>query len=93
MKRLISDKELVAYISGQLSSEEIRNLHAKTVRNGESDLLLHAQLASLACQEDLANELLGEDDFMRDCKSNEEYPWVIAAKDIHFGDKEENNND
>jgi hypothetical protein len=82
MKTLISDKELVAYISGQLSSEDTRKLHEKAAINGETDLLLHAQLASLACQEELADELLGEDDFMTDKKNSSNYHWTIAAKDI-----------
>ena len=64
MKRLISDEELVAYISGQLNGEETREIYRKAIENGETDMLLHAQLAALACQEDLANELLGEDDFV-----------------------------
>ena len=78
MKKLISDKELVGYISGQLSSEEIHILHEKVKMNDETDLLLHSQLAFLACNEELANELLGEDDFMKN--SIDEFPLVIAAK-------------
>ena len=46
--------------------------------NDETDLLLHSQLAFLACNEELANELLGEDDFMKN--SIDEFPLVIAAK-------------
>lgn len=87
MKRLISDKELVGYISGSLSSEETRKLHEKAVKNGESDLLLHLQMVSLSCNEELADELLGEDEFMRDSKVSEDYPWAIAAKQISLGDK------
>lgn len=88
MKRLISDKELVAYISGQLSKEETRILHAKAVENHESDLLLHAQLASLACNEELADELLGEDDFMQE-NTKDIHPLSVAAKDLSFAKEEE----
>ena len=85
MKRLISDKELVAYISGQLSKEETRILHAKAVENHESDLLLHAQLA---CNEELADELLGEDDFMQE-DTKDIHPLSVAAKDLSFAKEEE----
>lgn len=78
MKKLISDRELVGYICDQLSSKEIRMLHEKAKMNGETDLLLHSQLASLACNEELANELLGEDDFMKN--SIDEFPFAMAAK-------------
>ena len=45
MKRLISDKELVAYIDGQLSKEEVCSLKARALQNGETHLLLNVQLA------------------------------------------------
>ncbi len=64
MKTLISDKELLAYASGQCCKEETHKIHQKAINNGESDLLLHVQLATLACQEELADELLGVDDFI-----------------------------
>lgn len=85
MKKLISDKELVAYIDGRLSKEEVCNLEAKAVENGETDLLLHVQLAALACSQELADELLGEDLFMQD----EAKLSAFAAKDFPYGNKKE----
>lgn len=87
MKRLISDEELVAYVSGQLNGEETREIYRKAVENGETDILLHTQLAALACQENLANELLGEDDFVY-AEDAEDVPWfnnhyAVAAKSIY----------
>lgn len=63
MKTLISDQELLDYISGQLDKEETKELYRKAVLNGESDLLLNVDLANLATQEELADDLLGPDDF------------------------------
>lgn len=87
MKRLIFDKELVGYISGNLSTEETQIIHKKAVLNGDSDLLLHVQIASLAYQEDLANELLGEDEFMHDSKISLDTPWAVAAKNFPLDNK------
>lgn len=81
MKKLISDKELVAYISGQLTTEQTRQLHAKAIANGESDLLLHVQLAALECDSQLADELLGKDDFA-DGIGTHQNAMPIAAKDL-----------
>lgn len=87
MKKLISDKELVAYIDGRLSKEEVCNLEAKAVENGETDLLLHVQLAALACNQELADELLGEDFFMQD--EAKLSTFALAAKDFPYCNKKE----
>lgn len=87
MKKLISDKELVAYIDGRLSKEEVCNLEAKAVENGETDLLLHVQLAALACNQELADELLGKDLFMQE--EEKLNTFAIAAKDFPDGNKKE----
>lgn len=87
MKKLISDKELVAYIDGRLSKEEVCNLEAKAVENGEADLLLHVQLAALACSQELADELLGEDLFMQD--EAKLSAFALVAKDFPYGNKKE----
>lgn len=90
MKKLISDKELVAYIDGQLSKEEVCSLKARALENGETDLLLHVQLAALACDEELADELLGKDFFMQD--DEHQSTIAIAAKSFSvdkFDKKEE----
>lgn len=85
MKKLISDKELVAYIDGSLPKEDIRILHSKAVENGDADLLLHLQLATLACDEELTNDLLGEDEFMQDEESLHSTNLAMAAKNIYWG--------
>lgn len=85
MKKLISDKELIRFTSGQLSQQETKEVYKKSLANGETDMLLHVQLASLELQKELADELLGEDDFMQDSEDNYRQ-WQIAAKD-YFQDK------
>ena len=87
MKKLISDKELIDYISAKLSSEDTRILYERAKINGETDLLYHVQMASLACHKDLADELLGEDEFLSDSIIVEDYPWPIAAKQIPIDKK------
>lgn len=82
MKRLISDRELVDYVSGQLSRQDTKILHEKAKANGETDLLLHVQLASLECQKAMANDLLGEDTFMKDEESQDLSQWAVAAKNL-----------
>ena len=44
MKHLIKDTELVAYLEGALSKEEVRQLKNKLKDNGELSLLYHLQL-------------------------------------------------
>lgn len=63
MKRLITDEELMAYVSAASSREETQALKRKAIDNGETDLLLYATLANYAAHKDLADELLGIDDF------------------------------
>lgn len=64
-----------------MTTEQTRKLHAKAVANGDSDLLLHVQLAALECYSELADELLGEDDFAT-CTYGRQETLPIAAKDI-----------
>lgn len=63
MKHLIKDIELVAYLEGTLSKEEVRQLKNKLKDNGELSLLYHLQLSYDAGLENYAKELIGEDDF------------------------------
>ena len=44
-------------------------------------------MASLECHKDLADELLGEDEFLSDSIIVEDYPWPIAAKQIPIDKK------
>ena len=87
MKRLISDKELVAYIDGQLTKEEVCSLKAKALENGEADLLLHVQLAALECDGELADDHLGKDFFMQD--DDHLSTIAIAAKSFPFSKNKE----
>lgn len=66
MKHLIKDTELVAYLEGSLSKEEVRQLKNKLKDNGELSLLYHLQLSYDAGIESYAKELIGEDDFQID---------------------------
>ena len=50
-------------------------------------MLLHVQLAALACDEELADELLGKDFFMQD--DERQSTIAIAAKSFSFDKKEE----
>lgn len=63
MKHLIKDTELVAYLEGALSKEEVRQLKNKLKDNGELSLLYHLQLSYDEGMKDYAKELIGEDDF------------------------------
>lgn len=63
MKHLIKDMELVAYLEGTLSNEEVMQLKRKLRDNGELDLLYHLQLSYEECIVNYAKELIGEDDF------------------------------
>lgn len=62
MKHLIRDVELIAYLEGQLSKEEIKQLKQRLVDNNELDLLYHLQLSYNKCMTEYANELIGVDD-------------------------------
>lgn len=65
----ISDIELTKYVSGQLSTEETKALYEKALENGETDLLLHIELASLEM----------EDEEMEDnssCQLDNEKEWM-----------------
>lgn len=83
MKKLISDKELLEFATCQTSHEGNKELYAKAKLNKETDLLLHLQLATLACQSDLAEDLLGEDEFFLQ-KPIAWNPMSMAAKNIEI---------
>lgn len=63
MRKIISDRELLAYVNGRMTTAEMRELHKKAIQNGETDLLLHALLVNYESQKEYAAELLGIDDF------------------------------
>lgn len=93
MKHLIKDIELVAYLEGTLSKEEVRQLKNKLKDNGELSLLYHLQLSYDAGLENYAKELIGEDDFQMESKGSPSFnlnfngEFRIAA-DKKFPEKE-----
>lgn len=74
MKRIISDRELLSYVNGRMTTDEMRELHKKAIQNGETDLLLHALLVNYESQKEYAAELLGIDD--------EESDTIVRMKPI-----------
>lgn len=85
MKHLIKDAELVSYLEGNLTKDEVKSLKKRIEENGELDMLYHLELSYNEGMRDYANRLLGEDDFMIDTesirvKSSETYK--IAADKI-----------
>lgn len=93
MKHLIKDIELVAYLEGTLSKEEVRQLKNKLKDNGELSLLYHLQLSYDAGLENYAKELIGEDDFQMESMKSPSFnlnfngEFRIAA-DKKFPEKE-----
>lgn len=83
MKRLITDEELMAYVSAASSREETRALKKKAIDNGETGLLLYATLTNYAAHKDLADELLGIDEFevenLRKATPFDNFSHCIAA--------------
>ena len=63
MKRLISDEELIDYVSGRLNKSENKRIKRMAIENGETDMLLNVTLANYKSQKEYADWLLGEDDF------------------------------
>lgn len=63
MNHLIKDTELVSYLEGSLTKEEVRILKKRLAENEELDLLYHLQLSYDEGMTEYANELIGEDDF------------------------------
>lgn len=66
MKYLIKDTELMAYLEGGLSKEEVRSLKRKMEENGELNMLYHLKLSYEEGMKEYADALIGEDDFAVD---------------------------
>lgn len=77
MKRIISDRELLSYVNGRMTTDEMRELHKKAIMNGETDLLLHALLVNYESQKKYAAELLGIDDL-----EDEESGTIVRMRTI-----------
>lgn len=63
MKHIISDDELMLYLEGHLTREQVANLKNRLRENGDLDLLYHLRLSQKACidafeEEDSNNEKL-----------------------------------
>lgn len=69
MKYLITDYELLDYISGAMSPEDRMKLEEKALRTGQSDLLLHAELADYAATENCYFDGINEDVSVSDIPS------------------------
>lgn len=69
MKHLIKDAELVSYLEGYLTKDEVKSLKKRIEENGELDMLYHLQLSYDEGMKDYANSLLGEDNFVVDTES------------------------
>lgn len=61
MNILITDRELMAYAEGSLSTEESRALERKAVETGQADLLLSVIIGQAAIEKELCDELWGEE--------------------------------
>lgn len=83
MKRIISDRELLSYVNGRMTTAEMRELHKKAIQNDETDLLLHALLVNYESQKEYAAELLGIDDF--EDKESETIVKMKPASKVKIG--------
>lgn len=92
MKHLIKDTELIAYLEGNLTKDEVKSLKKRIEENGELDMLYHLQLSYDNGLEEYANCLIGEDDFVSKCDNKESFHLSSnyrAAADKVFPKKKE----
>lgn len=66
MKYLITDRELLDYVTGKMEGEAKKELERKAVRSKQTDLLLYAQLADYAATGTSTDDIIGEDTFIPD---------------------------
>lgn len=64
MRRIITDEELVQYVSGSMSPKEERRIEMYAMENGETDMLLSAIIANYESNVEYANYLLGTEEEM-----------------------------
>lgn len=90
MKHLIKDIELMDYLEERLSKTEKAVLKKRLAENGELDVLYHLQLVYEKGCEAMAEQLIGEDDFMASFDRTESLNTLprIAA-DVSFGGKKD----
>lgn len=81
MKRIITDEELVQYVSGSMSPKEERRIEMYAMENGETDMLLSAIIANHESNVEYANYLLGteEEMFLVPSSKNESKPPTIRT--------------
>jgi len=65
MRYLITDKELLDYVSGRMEGLSRKQFERKAIKTGQSDLLLYAQLADYAATGTSTDDIIGEDTFMQ----------------------------
>ncbi len=70
MRYLITDTELIDYISGNMDPQIRKRFEAKAVETGQTDLLLYVQLADYASTGTSTDDIIGEDTFL--CDDNTE---------------------
>lgn len=80
MKQLVSDQELIHYLDGNLSDQEIKTLQARLEEQGEPDLLYHLDLAQEKAMELQAEELFGTDNFEIGQDMLFQPTYAVAAK-------------
>lgn len=64
MNYLITDKDLLDYVSGNMDTERRKQFERRAVQTGQSDLLLYVQLADYAATGTSTDDIIGEDVFM-----------------------------
>ena len=92
MKHIVRDLELVAYLEGTLSKDEVRQLKERMEENGELDLLYHLQLSYEKGMKEYAAELIGEDECIESGGTfslrDLERAGIRIAADIRFPEEE-----
>lgn len=63
MTHLITDKELLDYVSGNMTPEIRKQFELRALQTGQSDLLLYALLADEAATSSSTDDIIGDDSF------------------------------
>ncbi len=58
----ISDELFVQYVNNELTTEEMKEVEAALIANGESEAVFHAAVGNYYAMKELADELLGKDE-------------------------------
>lgn len=90
MTYLITDKDLLDYVSGNMDTERRKQFERRAAQTGQSDLLLYAQLADYAATGASTDDIIGEDTFMPGDIFNTNGSHLRAAETVR--PKKKNNN-